>query len=504
MDKRTLLAVLLSLLVLMIFQFMFAPTPQQTVPDNQTVKSNEKKVVETVKNKSFKGAKQVSTKSIETVSIKTDYLEINFDKNTGDIYSVAILNYKDKNIGKVVFKDGDENYFRLKDLTFDKTDFSIKKSKDKTTVNFNSFLNDIVISKTYEIDNKNYLITYSLKITNTGNTSIRLPLTIEIGPDLGEGFEESRYTFKGPLIFDGKKVYKQKPKKIKEDIIVKNPLWIGFTSKYFLFASAANFFEQGIISKYKDSAIIKGAIDITLNPNAQKEFKLALFTGPKEYKLLKSLGYKFEKSIDFGVFSFLAIPMLNLMNFFNKYVHNYGIAIIILTILIKLLTYPLTIKSMTSMKKMQKIQPEIQKIREKFKGDPQKMNAAMMELYKKYGVNPMGGCLPMLIQIPIFFALYKALLVSIELKGSPFFGWITDLSMKDPYYITPVLMGITMFIQQKMTPQAGDPTQQKIFLFMPIIFTFLFLNFPSGLVIYWLTNNVLSIIQQYFINKKTA
>ncbi|KAA0259013.1 membrane protein insertase YidC [Deferribacter autotrophicus] len=504
MDKRTLLAVLLSLLVLMIFQFMFAPTPQQVAPDNQTVQTKEEKAVKTVKVPTPEQTNVVQAKSIETISIKTNYLEINFDKNTGDIFSAGILSYKDKNIGKVVFKDGNENYFRLKDLTFDKVDYSIQKSKDKTTVNFNCFLNDIVISKKYEIDNKNYLINYTLKIANTGDKSVRLPLIVEIGPDLGEGFEESRYTFEGPLMFDGKKVYKQKPKKIKEDVVVKKPLWIGFTSKYFLFASAADFFEQGIISKYKDSAIIKGVVDITLNPHANKEFKLALFTGPKEYKLLKSLGYKFEKSIDFGVFSFLAIPMLNLMNFFYKFIHNYGVAIIILTILIKLITYPLTIKSMTSMKKMQKIQPEIQKIREKFKGDPQKMNAAMMELYRKHGVNPMGGCLPMIIQIPIFFALYRALLVSIELKGSPFFGWITDLSMKDPYYITPILMGVTMFIQQKMTPQAGDPTQQKIFMLMPVIFTFLFLNFPSGLVIYWLTNNVLSIIQQYFINKKTA
>ena len=161
-------------------------------------------------------------------------------------------------------------------------------------------------------------------------------------------------------------------------------------------------------------------------------------------------------------------------------------------------------KGMNSMKAMSKLQPEITSLREKFKNDPQKLNAATMELYRKHKVNPFSGCLPLLIQIPIFFALYKALLLSIELKGAPFFGWLVDLSAKDPYYITPIIMGVTMFIQQKMTPTTADPMQQKIFLIMPIVFTFLFLNFPSGLVIYWLTNNVLTIIQQYFVNKKSA
>jgi YidC/Oxa1 family membrane protein insertase len=196
--------------------------------------------------------------------------------------------------------------------------------------------------------------------------------------------------------------------------------------------------------------------------------------------------------------------MLKFMIYIYDFTKNYGVAIIILTIVVKLLTYPLTIKSMASMKKMQAIQPKLMELRAKFKNEPQKLNAAMMELYRKHGVNPMSGCLPMIIQIPIFFALYKALLVSVELKGSPFIFWITDLSAKDPYYITPIIMGITMFIQQKMTPSTMDPMQQKLFLFMPIIFTFLFLNFPSGLVIYWLTNNILSIAQQYYINKKIS
>jgi YidC/Oxa1 family membrane protein insertase len=156
------------------------------------------------------------------------------------------------------------------------------------------------------------------------------------------------------------------------------------------------------------------------------------------------------------------------------------------------------------MKAMQQLQPEITKLKEKFKNDREKMNKAVMEMYKEKKVNPVGGCLPMLVQIPVFFALYRALLGTIDLRHASFGLWLTDLSAKDPYYITPVVMGITMFIQQKMSPSTMDPTQAKIFMFMPIIFTFLFLNFPSGLVIYWLVNNVLTIAQQYFINKKSS
>ncbi|HCW93854.1 MAG TPA: preprotein translocase YidC, partial [Flexistipes sinusarabici] len=244
--------------------------------------------------------------------------------------------------------------------------------------------------------------------------------------------------------------------------------------------------------------------EVIVNPLDKSVTTFPIFVGPKEYDLLSSYKFELEESIEFGIFSFLSIPMLQILNFTYDYVGNYGLAIIVLTFVIKIITYPLTQKSMTSMKKMQVLQPEMTKIREKFKGEPQKRNAAMMELYKKHGANPMGGCLPMVIQIPIFIALYKTLLVSIELKGSPFIFWITDLSQKDPYFITPILMGLSMFLQQRMTPTGGDPTQQKIFMFLPLVFTFIFLNFPAGLVIYWLTNNVLTIIQQYFINRKVS
>ena len=203
-----------------------------------------------------------------------------------------------------------------------------------------------------------------------------------------------------------------------------------------------------------------------------------------------------------GWFSAVAKPLLTALKFFYRYVHNYGIAIIIVTVIIKILFYPLTYKSYKSMKEMQKIQPKMAELKEKYKNDRDAMNKAVMELYKTHKVNPLGGCLPMLVQMPIFVALYRALMYSIELRHAPFMLWIQDLSTKDPYYVTPIIMGATMFIQQKMTPATGmDPAQAKMMLALPVVFTVMFLNMPAGLVLYWLVNNILTIAQQMYINK---
>jgi YidC/Oxa1 family membrane protein insertase len=225
--------------------------------------------------------------------------------------------------------------------------------------------------------------------------------------------------------------------------------------------------------------------------------------GPKDYDIMKALNVGLENAIDFGSWiKWLAIPLLFVLKFIFQYVHNYGIAIIILTILIKIIFWPLGNKSYKSMKEMQKLQPKMQELRQKYKDDKPRLSQETMALYKTHKVNPLGGCLPILIQIPVFFGLYKVLLYAIELRHSPFYFWIQDLSAKDPYYITPIIMGATMLVQQKMTPTMGDPMQAKIMLIMPVVFTFLFLNFPSGLVIYWLFNNIISIGQQMYINKR--
>jgi YidC/Oxa1 family membrane protein insertase len=227
-----------------------------------------------------------------------------------------------------------------------------------------------------------------------------------------------------------------------------------------------------------------------------------IYAGPKEYERLQKLHVGLEHIIDFGFFSILARPLFWVLKFFYKFLGNYGWAIVLLTIIVRIPFIPLINKGQKSMRKMQELQPKLSEIKEKYKKDPQKMQHATMEIYKKYKVNPVGGCLPMLLQIPVFYALYKVLMIAIELRGAPFLFWITDLSAKDPYYILPIIMGITMVIQQRMTPSSLDPAQNKMMMLMPVVFTFLFLNFASGLVLYWLINNILSIAQQFYTNKR--
>ncbi|MGA2026989.1 MAG: membrane protein insertase YidC [Syntrophobacteraceae bacterium] len=255
-----------------------------------------------------------------------------------------------------------------------------------------------------------------------------------------------------------------------------------------------------------------------LDPNESSSFKLRLYNGPKIIDTLNEAGHNLFASVDYGWFTFLAKPLLVVLRWFYSFTHNYGIAIILLTIIIKIIFWPLTQKSYTSMQKMKKIQPKIQQIREKFKDDKEKLNQELMQIYKTYKVNPMGGCLPMALQIPVFFALYRMLNSAVELRHQPFALWIHDLTAPDRLNlgfsidlpmighldglpVLTILMGITMFLQQKMTPSSGDPRQEKIMLIMPVMFTFFFINFPAGLVLYWFVNNILSIAQQYMINR---
>ncbi len=241
---------------------------------------------------------------------------------------------------------------------------------------------------------------------------------------------------------------------------------------------------------------------ISIPPKEKVNAQYQIYLGPKDEDLLKRLGVGAEKLVDFGWFTIIAKPLLWFLKLTNKITGNFGIDIIILSILIKIIFIPLTQISMKSMKEMQKVQPEMNRLKEQFKNDKAKLQQEIMLLYKRRKINPMSGCLPMVIQIPVFIALYNALQYTIEMRHAPFLLWIRDLAAKDPIYITPLIMGATMVLQQKMTPTAADPTQAKMFLLMPVMFTFLFLNFPSGLVIYWMVNNVLSIAHQYYLNKK--
>ncbi|MBQ9406001.1 MAG: membrane protein insertase YidC [Desulfovibrio sp.] len=291
--------------------------------------------------------------------------------------------------------------------------------------------------------------------------------------------------------------------------------WGGAMSTYFLAAVLPGGSENVTLKGRVQQNVYRAALEeaeSSLAPGQEREFAVSYWLGPKDRQQLAVVSEQLVKSIDLGMFHLIAKGLLWLLQFFYSYVHNWGLAIILLTLLIKALFWPLTAKSYASMEKMKKLQPHMVKLREKYGKDKETMNKEVMALYKTYGVNPASGCVPILIQMPVFFGLYQALLTAIELRHAPFISylpgtdllWLADLSSRDPYYITPIIMGLTMFLQQKMSPPATDPTQQKIMMFLPIVFTVLFLGFPSGLVVYWLVNNVLSIAQQRLMMKKLA
>jgi YidC/Oxa1 family membrane protein insertase len=256
----------------------------------------------------------------------------------------------------------------------------------------------------------------------------------------------------------------------------------------------------------KDTTVIIDA-DSKQNPvayfDAKQDMNFKGYLGPKEYKTLKAIDPVLVNAIEFGWFTFAAKPLFAVLLWLYGIIGNWGWAIIALTALVRIVLFPLTYKGMISMQKMKEIAPKVKEVQKKYKGDPQRMNAAVMELYKKHGANPLGGCLPMLLQIPVFFAMYRVFLNAVELQGAPWILWIHDLSRMDHTYILPILMGASMFLQQKMTPtNFTDPMQEKVMKYLPVIFTFFFVTFPSGLVLYWFVNNLFSIGQQYIVNQQ--
>ncbi|MFQ5582267.1 MAG: membrane protein insertase YidC [Mariprofundaceae bacterium] len=278
--------------------------------------------------------------------------------------------------------------------------------------------------------------------------------------------------------------------------------WTGIMNRYFISAIIANrdqdypYYFKGDGRAYQAGAIDDGQLE-----GDTAVFRSRLFIGPKSIPLLETLNVGLERCVDFGWFAVIAKPLHELLLWFYNYLPNYGLCIILLVLLIKALFFWPTQKSYQSMAGMRKLQPEQNRLKELYGDDRQKMGQEMMALYKKHKVNPLGGCLPIIIQIPVFFALYKVLLMSIEMRQAPFFAWIHDLSAQDPYFVLPVLMGISMFVQQRLNPQPPDPIQAKVMQFLPIMFTVMFLFFPAGLVLYWVVNNVLSIIQQRVVMK---
>jgi YidC/Oxa1 family membrane protein insertase len=382
----------------------------------------------------------------------------------------------------------------------------------------------VVVEKKFVFSPETYMIGLNVTITNGSSQTVRDKLFLSLLKPVDE--KGSRMGFEGPSALINNKVEEVKVKKIKKQSVYDGKLtWVSIQNRYFMSAIMPDQAGEASMRLFLHANdLLENQYvhpELVIDPGSRHTFKYNLFLGPKSLKLLKKLDYNLDKAVNFGWFDFLAKPLVWIMDFlYEHFIANYGISIIILTILSKIVLWPLGNISYKSMAEMKKIQPEIAKLKEKYGDDKKKMNEEMMHLYKAYKVNPLGGCLPMLVQIPVFFALYRMLYGAIELRHAPFFGWITDLSAPDrllrfdvaiplmePPYGIPVLtiiMGATQLIQQKMSPPPGDPAQAKMMMLMPLVFTVIFINFSSGLVLYWLVNNVLSIAQQYYVSKKSA
>jgi YidC/Oxa1 family membrane protein insertase len=381
--------------------------------------------------------------------------------------------------------------------------------------------NGLQIEKVYRFSADSYVMDFEVRLTNGSGQPLKDSLFVALRNEFHG--KKSQYGSQGPAVLVDRSLENVPIDEIaKKNSLTGNIKWVALESRYFM-TSVIPLKEQPATARL--SVLPNNGVEVqyvepeyTIDPGSQLKLDFLVFFGPRSVGAVKQAGHELERIIDFGYFDILAKPCLWLMNYLYNIIPNYGVAIIILTILSKILLWPLGTKSYKSMNQMKKLQPLIKEIRDKYKDDKKKMNEEVMRLHRTYGVNPLGGCLPMVVQIPVFFALYRMLDQAIELRHAPFIGWINDLSAPDrlghfdfaipfmeaPYGI-PVLtliMGATMLWQQKMTPATGDPSQAKMMMLMPVVFTFIFINFSSGLVLYWLVNNLLSIGQQYYTQKK--
>jgi YidC/Oxa1 family membrane protein insertase len=539
MDKRTILAIVLSVAVILIYQMFFMkPTVKEPAPLQETAQTEKKDVPASAppptapsaptQIKAGKGIVPPAPVVAERfITVDTPLYSAQFTTKGGALHSFKLKGYRQKLVASsepIEMVDVAPGMPRPLTVSFpgsslDPPDEGMYESETKSLaltdtkepqrlVLWHTVANVMKIEKIFTFYPDRYAIDLEVRTFNFNAVPLSQNVSINWNQYADPKEETDSWSHKGPVAFVAKDIERIDVKKIEGGkLLGPNVTWGGFESKYFIAAVIPQNPTLTSLAVAKDG---RDMVSVSLQgpkilvPGGQADsFIYTLFIGPKDYSILKVQNVHLENAIDFGSWlKWLAMPLLILLKWLYQYVHNYGIAIIILTILIKLIFWPLGNKSYESMKKMQKLQPKMKELQEKYKGDRQKLSQETMALYRTHKINPMSGCLPMLIQIPVFFGLYKTLLYAIELRHSPFFWWIQDLSEKDPYYITPIIMGGTMWLQQKMTPVGGDPMQQKVMLWMPVIFTFLFLSFPSGLVIYWLFNNIISIGQQYYINKR--
>jgi len=520
-QRNMILAFVLSMVVLVGWEIMF-PAPEennmQTVTKPASVKARPEQAApptvqshqEQVENTIL--APEAPAKDVRKIArLKNRLLDLKIDSR-GAIIVAQTMRYREKlnpesKPVSVLGTDGEHTlYVNSGVIGQASPHFRVVSQKQNQDIS-------ILVLRTSLADGRSWIRTMTLKqgsyVLNVDDRITRgsglemYRQVVEVNPNRETS---RRYQYKGPI-----GLMNDKLKEVSFDDLDKtSPVrysakagWIGMMNQYFIAAIIGDkernyrYYFKGDGHTYQTGLLE----DARMNGN-DADFHSRIYIGPKSTPVMKTLNAGLERAVDYGWFAVIAKPLHDLLLWFHSMISNFGLCIILLVVLIKILFFWPTKKSYESMAAMRKLQPEMKRLKELYGDDRQKMGQEMMLLYKKHKVNPLGGCLPMVIQIPVFFALYKTLLVSIELRHAPFFGWIHDLSVMDPYYVLPVLMGASMLVQQQLNPTPPDPMQAKIMKFLPIVFTFMFLFFPSGLVVYWLVNNILSIAQQWYVMYK--
>jgi YidC/Oxa1 family membrane protein insertase len=474
---------------------------------------------------------QAATQPNRTITVRTDVLAAEIDLRGGDLRGAALLDYpvaKDRPDDPVVLLSqapenlsiyrtglrnaaGGPEATHLSTFTADKDVYELASGDDELVVPLRFEESGVTVDKIYRFRRGRYEIALEQTVTNSSGQDYGAVPYVQIqrhyiAPDRSM-FDVDTYSFTGPVIYDGDSYEKIKIADLDEepvDKVITNG-WLAAIQHHFLVAAVP---EADVPAEYTVSFdgrnFLVGAIAAELHdvaPGETASFGTKLFVGPKLQRQLEKTATSLPLTVDYGALTLLAQPLFWVLSKVHSLVGNWGWSIILVTLLIKLLFYKLSETSGKSMARMRKMQPRMKALQERFKDDREAMSRALMDLYKKEKINPAAGCLPMLVQIPFFIAFYWVLLESVEMRQAPFMLWINDLSVRDPFFILPLLMGAAMWFQQKLNPAPPDPVQAKVMMFLPVIFTGMFAFFPSGLVLYWLTNSVLSMLQQWKINK---
>ncbi len=555
-QKRLILAVVLSVLVLVGYQAFFVKPPEpgspsQAVQTQGEVQSKDPVPVVT----EYTSKTEVASETVEpqkanyrTITVSTPLYNIVLSEAGATVKSFELKNYSETNeknspLKQLVPKEISEGIFSvdlegrsipgLKNAVYtadtDAVEINVSQGEKNLEFVFET-PQGILVKKVFIFKADSYLIDYDITFQNGSGTVLNDAVVVSIPGIYNQAVKDSsKFAFEGPSALISNEYIEIDP----DDLDEKNTYigkigWAGYSDRYFFTALMSkqkdgdNPTDAKLVISYANDRIANQYIQKMepLNQGSQGTCSFVVYMGPKSHKVLSKFDNGLDKAVNFGFFNVIAKPLLIGMNYIYGVIPNYGIAIILLTIIIKLVFWPLGTKSYKSMNEMKKIQPLMMELREKYKNDKQRMNQEVMGLYKTYKVNPASGCLPMLVQMPIFFALYKMLYQAIELRHAPFVGWVTDLAAPErlfhfnfsiPFMDAPhgipvltLLMGASFLLQQKMTPATGDPMQAKMMMLMPLIMTVLFINFPAGLVLYMFVNNIISMGQQYYIQKKLA